>query len=101
MCIFVLNKTQKQTKMENNVIYLKSKSSKLYTALVAFNRNTLTRVSVSTGSFDFSNAYDSIDQVNDAIQRHLFEDYEICTREEFNAFYRMQSEELNHIIKEI
>ena len=81
--------------------YLKTSHTKFYTAYVAFNDTNLTSVSVAKGSFDFGTNYDDLDHLINKITEYIVDGWEICTREEFNAFYICESKLLNEIVKEL
>ena len=81
--------------------YLKTSDIKFYTAYAAFDHTNLTSASVARGSFDFGTTYDDLGHLLDKIKSYIVDGWEICTREEFNAFYMGESKLLNDITKEL
>lgn len=84
--------------MKNNVIYLKT--DEVSGIFVAYDKNNLTTCRVEKGIISFEK-FPKMKDLNWSLGYDLQNDYEICTREEFTAFYMGESKFLNEITKEL
>lgn len=86
--------------MKNKVIYLKADDTNLWTDYKAFNKSNLSEVTVEKGAVHFKQ-HNFKEDFTHSIGYDLTNGYEFCTREEFNDFFKSQSELLNQITKEL
>jgi hypothetical protein len=84
--------------MKNDIIYLKEEKE-YFNAYVAFDLNNWTKVRTYEGYLDFK-TYDDIDNFNIAVEVWS-KGCTPVTREEFNEFFKLQTELLNEITKEL